>query len=406
MGRLAALMDFLSGENGSTRLKLNWGMRICPWVLVRILGRPIPKPPIGERSRYVMSSQEQLNVSPAPSVATGTETLSAEDRPPSGRPRPRPMLWRVFAANAAVFAVAFALLALAPVTLHASIRLEELVLLLAGLIVMLALDLLLVRQALGPLDRLARVMRQVNLLRPGQRAAGFERSSREVLALAQAFNEMLERLEAERRDSSGRVLAAQEGERLRIARELHDELGQTLTAVALRAEHTAQRMGAEHPEFAEMARIVQQSLADVRRISLELRPGALEELGLLNAMISLCTRMSEQTGMRIRRELEGPVPDLAPDVELAVYRIAQEALTNAARHSHASEVIVSLSSPSGLLLLSVKDNGDGLPEHVIAGGGLTGMRERALLIGAALDIESSPGAGVEVKLRLPLDEDT
>src|SRR5206468_12640296 len=136
------------------------------------------------------------------------------------------------------------------------IRLEEVVLLMAGLALMLGLDLLLIRQALGPLDRLARVMREVNLLRPGQRAINFERSSSEVLALAQAFNEMLERLEAERRESSGRVLAAQEAERLRIARELHDELGQTLTAVALRAEHTAQRKGAEHPEFAEMAEIV------------------------------------------------------------------------------------------------------------------------------------------------------
>jgi two-component system sensor histidine kinase UhpB len=315
------------------------------------------------------------------------------------------MLWRVFAANAAVFALAIALLALAPVTIHASIRLEELVLLLVGLAVMLLMDLLLLRQALSPLARLARVMRQVNLMRPGQRAVGFERSSTEVLALARAFNEMLDRLETERRESSGRVLAAQEAERLRIARELHDELGQTLTAVALRAEHTAQLKGADHPEFAEMAEMVQQSLADVRRISLELRPGALEELGLLNAMISLCARVSEQSGMRIQRDLKGPVPDLPSDIELAIYRVAQEALTNALRHSRASEVTVSLRCTGGDLLLSVKDNGNGMPEHVIAGGGLTGMRERAMLIGAALDITSIPGAGVTVTLRLPLNGD-
>jgi two-component system sensor histidine kinase UhpB len=199
------------------------------------------------------------------------------------------------------------------------------------------------------------------------------------------------------------VLAAQEAERLRIARELHDELGQTLTAVALRAEHTAELKGAEHPEFAEMAEIVQRGLADVRRISLELRPGALEELGLINAMISLCERVSKQTGIRIRRELEGPIPDLPPDVELAVYRIAQEALTNAVRHSHASEVTVSLSPSDGDLLLSVTDNGDGLPADTTAGGGLTGMRERAMLIGGTLDIESRPGDGVAVTLRLGLN---
>lgn len=351
-----------------------------------------------------MSSHDHLNVSR--SVRDETKSASVDDDQLNSNRRPLPMLWRVFGANAAVFLLALALLALAPVTLHASVRLEELVVLLAGLIVMLALDLLLVRRALGPLRRLTRVMRQVDLLHPGQRAAGFERSSSEVLSLAQAFNEMLQRLEAERRDSSGRVLAAQEAERLRIARELHDELGQTLTAVALRAEHTAQRKGADHPEFAEMAEIVQQSLADVRRISLQLRPGALEELGLLNALISLCVRVSEQSGMRIRRDLHGPIPDLPPAVELAVYRIAQEALTNALRHSQASEVTVSLRWSSGELLLSVKDYGRGLPEHVIAGGGLAGMRERAMLIGAALDVESIPDAGVTVTLSLPLNGDS
>jgi two-component system, NarL family, sensor histidine kinase UhpB len=316
------------------------------------------------------------------------------------------MLWRVFAANAAVFALAFALLALAPVKLHAAIRVEELVLLLAGLFVMLVVDLLLLRQVLGPLGRLAKVMSAVDLLRPGRRAVGFERSSSEVLALAEAFNEMLQRLEDERRDSSARVLAAQENERLRIARELHDELGQALTAVALRAEHTAQRAGAEYPELGQLAEIIQQSLADVRRISLELRPGALEELGLVNALISLCARVSEQTGMRIRRELAGPIRDLAPDVELAVYRIAQEALTNAVRHSHASEVTLSLSCSDTDLVLSVTDNGDGLPEQVTAGGGLTGMRERAMLIDGGLKIESAPGRGVQVTLRLALNRET
>lgn len=332
--------------------------------------------------------------------------VSETPTPPDTARRPPPMLWRVFAANAAVFALAFALLALAPVTLHASIRVEELVLLLAGLFVMLVVDLVLLRQALAPLARLAKVMSAVDLLQPGRRADGFDHSSSEVLALADAFNQMLQRLEEERHDSSARVLSAQESERLRIARELHDELGQTLTAVALRAEHIAQHPDAEHANFAELAEVVQQSLADVRRISHELRPSALEELGLLNALISLCARVSEQTGMHIHRDLEGPIPDLPPDIELAIYRIAQEALTNAVRHSHASAVHVALSCVGRKLLLSVKDNGEGLPEHVIAGGGLTGMRERAMLIGGALGIDSIPGAGVEVTLRLALEGET
>jgi two-component system sensor histidine kinase UhpB len=313
------------------------------------------------------------------------------------------MLWRVFAANAAVFALAFALLALTPFEIHARIRLIELVILIAGLAVMLVVDLLLLRQAIAPLARLAKVMGAVNLLRPGQRAVAFERSSREVQALAEALNDMLERLERERRQSSARVLAAQEDERLRIARELHDEIGQTLTAVALRAEYRASQIGTEHPEFAELAEIVQHSLADVRRISLELRPGALEQLGLLNALISLCARISEQSGIRVHRELEPAIPQLPDDVELAVYRIAQEGLTNVMRHSQASEVTVSLRVVNEELVLRVVDNGRGLPETVVEGGGLAGMRERALLIGADLQIERTE-PGVAVTLRLPLDK--
>lgn len=354
-----------------------------------------------------MSGSDQLKL---PAVQTTLEDASVgapADRRAAGQPRASravPMLWRVFAASASVFALAFALLVLSPIEIHARIRLTELVLLLAGLVVMLVLDLLLLRQALAPLARLAKLMGTINLRRPGRRAVGFERSSTEVLALAQAFNEMLERLEDERRKSSARVLAAQEAERMRLARELHDEIGQTLTAVALRAEHTAQRVGNQHAEFAELAEVVQHSLADVRRISLELRPGALEQLGLLNALISLCERVSEQSGIRVNRQLEGPAPRLPPEVELAIYRIAQEALTNAMRHSHAAEVTVSLAVTDRELMLSVADNGRGMPGDVIEGGGLAGMRERALLIGAELRIEQTP-AGVTVTLRLPLNHE-
>jgi two-component system sensor histidine kinase UhpB len=311
-----------------------------------------------------------------------------------------PMLWRVFVANAAVFALAFALLAVASVTIRASIRLDELVVLLGGLVVMLVVDLLLLRHALRPLERLARVMGAVDLLRPGHRAKGFERSSSEVRALAEAFNQMLARLEHERRESSARVLAAQEAERLRIARELHDEIGQTLTAVALRAEHAAGRAGAERPELARLAEIAHHSLEDVRRISRELRPEALDDLGLRGALIALCSRVEEQSGMRIERRIDSPLPALSAEGELAVYRIAQEALTNSIRHSQATEAAVVLAHGGGNLVLTVSDNGHGLPQHVVEAGGLTGMRERALLIGAELRIESPAGRGVVVTLRL------
>ena len=154
-----------------------------------------------------------------------------------------------------------------------------------------------------------------------------------------------------------------------------------------------------------LAEIIQRSLDDVRRISRELRPEALDELGLVNALIALCSRVTEQSGIRVHRRLEGSLPELSPEIELAIYRIAQEALTNAMRHSKATEVSVCLARAMGGLVLKVSDNGQGLPEHIIEGGGLTGMRERAMLIGADLTIESAPGAGVEVTLRLGLNGD-
>jgi two-component system sensor histidine kinase UhpB len=166
-------------------------------------------------------------------------------------------------------------------------------------------------------------------------------------------------------------------------------------------EHRAQSSGAAQKELTELAEIVQDSLADIRRISHELRPEALDQLGLTNALISLCARVQEQTGLPVRRDLE-VVPALSPEVELAIYRIAQEALTNAVRHSGAAAARVSLSRRDRELVLRVSDDGSGLPEDVVESGGLAGMRERAMLIGAELEIDSGADRGVGVTLRLPL----
>ncbi|MBV9311718.1 MAG: hypothetical protein JOZ73_12865 [Solirubrobacterales bacterium] len=349
-----------------------------------------------------------------------TDKLPAVDRdrreassdPPSGRQsegeapkRAVPLLWRVFAANAAVFAVAVALLALTPVTVHASIRLSELVVLLAGLVVMLIVDLLLLRHVLAPMHRLSRCIGTIDHINPGQRAHGFDRASSETQALAQAFNQMLDRLEDERRESSARALAAQERERLRIARELHDEIGQTLTAVALRAEHASSNSDSDAGELAQLAEIVQHTLQDLRRISRELRPETLDELGLVNALISLCERVGQRKGLHVRRQLNVTLPPMPPEAELAIYRIVQEALTNVIRHSNASRATVALTRSGNELVLSISDNGHGLPVPLEEGGGLTGMRERALTIRGELQIEPTPGGGVTVTVRLPVDQD-
>lgn len=312
------------------------------------------------------------------------------------------LLWRVFAANAVVCVVATALLAWAPVTVHRVATSRELVVLAIGLVCLLAVDLVLLRRVLGPLRRLVAVMSRVDPHEPGRRADPSNRAGREVVALAEALNSMLDRLEDERRESARRALAAQEAERSRVARELHDEVGQTLTAVALQAERAAAADGsAQREALAEIAGSVLRSLEDVHRIGRELRPEALEDLGLVNALIALSSRVAQQAGVPVRRDFDGHLPPLPREVELVIYRVAQEGLTNAIRHADGTEVAVSLKRTNGRIVLSIADDGRGIgqPRRL---GGLVGMRERAMLIDAQLEVRSGPDGGTEIVLDVPL----
>jgi len=311
------------------------------------------------------------------------------------------LLWRVFAANIAVVVVAFAVLAWAPVTVHRVARPHELVILSVGLVVMLAADLVLLRRAFGPLRGLAAVMSAVDPGQPGLRAEPSRRAGREVVALADALNAMLDRLEEERRESSRRILAAQEGERSRIARELHDEVGQMLTAVALQAERAAGGASRQEEALNEIAHTVIRSIEDLHRIGRELRPEALDDLGLVSALIALCSRVEQQGAVSVRRDLDWRLPRLSAEAELVIYRVAQEALTNVLRHADASEVIVTLTGADGWVILVVRDDGHGLPD-ARREGGLAGMRERALLIGAELQVHRGVDGGTEIVLSVPV----
>jgi two-component system sensor histidine kinase UhpB len=310
----------------------------------------------------------------------------------------------VFVANIVLLVVAVAILAWAPVTVHRVATPRELVILAVGLVVVLAVDLVLLRRVLGPLRRLAAVMGAVEPDRPGRRAEPPASGGREVVALAEALNSMLDRLEDERRDSGRRALFAQESERARIARELHDEVGQTLTAVALRAEHAAENPSLQNQALTEIAETVLRSVSDVQRIGRELRPEALDDLGLINALIVMCSRLANQGGVRVQRHLDAQLPPLPEEVELVIYRVAQEALTNALRHSGGSELTVSLRPTDHRVTLIVADNGRGLPS-VRRDGGLRGMRERAMLIGADLEISSRIGGGTKIQLTVPIPRD-
>jgi two-component system sensor histidine kinase UhpB len=292
---------------------------------------------------------------------------------------------------------------LSPGKFH-SFAASEAIVLGASLAAVVVINLVLLRRALGPLEALTALARRVDLTRPGQRVP-VGRYQSEVTELATTFNEMLARLENERRDATRRVLAAQEGERLRIAQELHDEVGQTLTAVLLQLGRTARRadpeLGTELLETQETARA---SLEEVRRISRELRPEALDDLGLSSALVALTERLSQNTGLNVKRELDRELPPLSEEAELVIYRVAQEALTNVARHADTDRAELTLTGTNGRLTLRVLDDGIGLDPRRGEGGGLRGMRERAVLVGAELTVSRRPERGTEVRLDLPVSE--
>jgi two-component system, NarL family, sensor histidine kinase UhpB len=316
------------------------------------------------------------------------------------------LFWRVFLTNAVLLIVAAIVLGVLAVTIGAPVALTETAVLVVGVVTMLLANLLLLRPSFVPLERLARRMRDVDLLQPGQRLP--VTGPAEVGALVRAFNEMLERLETERRESGRRALAAQEGERRRIAQELHDEIGQTMSAVLLQIKRISSQVPSERrPELGEAQEAVRSALDEVRRIAHELRPVALDDLGLRSALTALSTGFSRRTGLRVERSFKTDLPLLTPDAELALYRVAQESLANVARHADASSVQLSLEQGRGGVVLRITDDGHGFgPDTPDGAGGLRGMRERALMVGGNLAIGAGPGGGVEVRFEVPATQPT
>lgn len=261
-----------------------------------------------------------------------------------------------------------------------------------------------VHRFLEPLQALTALARQVDLSNPGERVPD-ARPTSEAGELAVTFNEMLARLELERSEATRRVLAAHESERLRIAQELHDEVGQTLTAVLLQLSRLENRLPDDlSGELSEAQDAARASLEDVRRIATDLRPEALSDLGLASALAALSDGFGRRTGLHIDREIQTPMPALTNEAELVVYRIAQEALTNVARHAHSDTATLTVESDADRLTLTVRDHGRGLPDGYADGKGMRGMHERAGLIGANLKIRTpTDGPGTELRFEVPLN---
>jgi two-component system sensor histidine kinase UhpB len=307
--------------------------------------------------------------------------------------------WRVFVVNVGLLGAVAVLLVVTPVTISAPIKLEQALIVGVGLLVALVANAWLLRRAVAPLERLAQRMETVDLLRRGQRLE--VRRSDEIGRVVGSFNRMLDRLEGERHESAKRVLAAQEAERIGIARDLHDEVGQVLTGVLLQLNVIAAAAPEHRDEIDEAKQAVRSALDEVRRISSELRPEMLEHLGLVSALTELSRSFQRASGIEVERRFEPSLPTLSDDTELAVYRVAQESLTNVARHAQARHVSIGLESGPGRVVLRVVDDGRGFRGVPEENGGLRSMRERSLLVDGALAIKQAAGGGVEVRLEVP-----
>ena len=232
----------------------------------------------------------------------------------------------------------------------------------------------------------------------------------EIGQLASSFNDMAARVaerDASLRQLSRRMLSIQEQERVRIAREVHDELGQALTAMKIDIQQLAKREPALAEPLGSISKAVDNTVDLVRRIATDLRPSILDDLGVTAALEQQLRRLRESTGMQTTLTVtEEPELDMLTGASL--YRIAKEALANVVRHAEATEVEVSLNIESNAAVLEIRDNGRGMSREQIASSrslGLLGMRERAELLGGSVTIESQEGKGTCVRATLPLGKD-
>ncbi len=317
--------------------------------------------------------------------------------------RRSPLLTQILAVNslliiATVFAAATA--ARLQVDVHAPEGRQFFVISAAILATVLVNGFVLRRRFAG-LQQLIDTMEQVDLSRPGVRVAEAEADSEEVARLNQAFNRMLARIEDERAAVASAVLKAQEDERARLARDLHDEVNQALTGVLLRLQATVQDAPAElRDELRETQRVAAQAMDELRGLAHELRPTALDDHGVSAALRTQIEEFQTKTGVPTTLDLSGNVDEFREDEQLVVYRVVQEALSNAARHAGATKVHVEVRRKGGRGVVRVIDDGRGIDLDKGAGHGLTGMRERALQAGGRLDVHSALGAGTTVELLL------
>lgn len=317
------------------------------------------------------------------------------------------LLAQVLAVNTAL--IASAVLA-ASVAANLEIRtdsdLRSFLVLTAAILATILVNAAVLRRRFAPLERLIETMERVDAADPRTRPDLPPADTDEVARLHGAFDRMLDRLEAERTGAAGAVLRAQEHERARIARDLHDEAGQALTGVLLRLQASSHDAPPHlREELAETQRAAAQTIDELLRLARELRPAALDDHGLAAALRAKLAEFQRRTGVSAELRLADAalVDALAPEQQVVIYRVVQESLSNVERHAGAQRVSVALERDGAATLARVRDDGRGFARPVTSadgGHGLPGMRERAALAGGRLDVRSTPGAGTTIELRL------
>jgi two-component system, NarL family, sensor histidine kinase UhpB len=320
--------------------------------------------------------------------------------------RRRTLLTRILIANLLLISVAVIAAGLAA-NPNSEVRDEPTVGLVLGFAIALTVlvNLFMIQRRFEPLERVIDAMEKADLARSGVDLAAVTNGradTEEVERLELAFRRMLERLDAERRRTSSATLKAMEEERARVARDLHDEVNQALTGVLLHLEAARSKAPPElDRELAETKALANGAMQELLTLARALRPTALDDLGLKAALAGHVEHLGRSSEISTTFESEGDFSDLPAETQLVAYRVAQESLSNAVRHSGAEHVMVRLRRIANELELTVSDDGRGflLDETAEGGLGIPGMRERALLVGGELEIESRPPVGTRVRLR-------
>lgn len=293
----------------------------------------------------------------------------------------------------------------------------------AGIALSLAINYYILRSALRPMEALQRTVERIDRGDTAVRAPVEEIGDPQLQRFAHALNTMLERLtahtrmlefsRAQLRRLSGRVLSAQEDERKRIARELHDDTSGSLARVLLNIETCEDALPEEWSEMREKMRgtrrLAEQTLENVRKMIFDLRPTVLDDLGLAAAVRWYAKNNLEPAGIQVRFEASNNLGRASPTVETAMFRIAQEAINNIIRHAHARHARIQLTREQSKWVLMVQDNGRGFDTRAATEAdvshrwGLFGVQERVELLGGTFNVDSRVGEGTSLRVEIPVE---